>query len=40
MDINLDQHVDKFIVVSCANQLHDNFYLITYPSTLIDVVVD
>ena len=40
MGTDPDQHVDRFIIVANANQLPQNLYLSTFPSTLIDVATD
>ena len=40
MGTDPDQHVDRFIIVANANQLPQNLYLSTFPSTLIDAAAD
>ena len=40
MGTNPDRHVNRFVVVAHANQLLENLYLSTFPSTLIKVAAD
>ena len=40
MGTDPDRHVDRFIIVANANQLPQNLYLSTFPSTLIDAIAD
>ena len=40
MGTDSDRHVDRFVVVARANQLLENLYLSTLPSTLIEVAID
>ena len=40
MGTDPDRHVDRFLVVARANQLPENLYLSTFPSTLIEVATD
>ena len=40
MGTDPDRHVDRFIIMANANQLPQNLYLSTFPSTLIDVAAD
>ena len=40
MGTDPNRHVDRFVVVARANQLPENLYLSTFPSTLIEVAAD
>ena len=40
MGTDPNRHVDRFIIVANSNQLPQNLYLSTFPSTLIDAAAD
>ena len=40
MGTDPDRHVDRFVIVASANQLHERLYLSTFPSTLIDAATN